>query len=253
MDRRRFLLKSARSATFLAVLPACGGAKRKVTIAAAADLRDALQTLKPRLEAVAGSRISIVFGSSGLLKEQIQGGARYDLYLSADAGFVRELQAAGRTLETAVYAVGRLALAWREGLEPLSAIDDLARPGIERIAIAQPSHAPYGRAAKEALTSSGLWEELLDRIAYAENVRQATDYVAGGNADAGLVALALVIKASPAHITVPAVLHQPIVQAGAVIEGTAVESQSRDILAFLLGPEAQAALAGYGFEEAPAT
>lgn len=252
MDRRRFLAGSLHLAALLALLPACGSDETTVTVAAAADLRDALEALKPRLESAAGARLRFVFGSSGQLKEQIFGGARYDLFLSADAGYVRELEQAGRILTTATYAVGRLALAWRDDLPPLTAIADLARPDVKRIAIAQPAHAPYGRAAQQAMTSGGLWERLKERIVYAENVRQATDYVEGGNADAGLVALALIVKSGRPFATIPDTLHDAIVQTGAVIKGTSVESGARSTLAFLSGPEGQAALAEYGFERVPA-
>jgi molybdate transport system substrate-binding protein len=252
VDRRRFLADSLNVVAALALLPACGGDERTITVAAAADLRDALGALKPRLESVAGASLRLVFGSSGQLKSQILGGARYHLFLSADAGYVRELEQAGRTLTTTAYAVGRLALAWRDRLPPLTAIVDLVRPDVKRIAIAQPSHAPYGRAAQQAVTGAGLWEQVKDRIVYAENIRQATDYVEGGNADAGLVALALVIKSGSPYLTIPALLHDAIVQTGAVIKGTSVESGARSILAFLSGPEGQEALAEYGFERVPA-
>lgn len=252
MRRRAFLAQSLGLAAFAVAWPACSGnGSGTLTVAAAADLRDALESMKPSLVAATGARATFVFGSSGQLKQQIAGGARFDLFLSADAGYVQDLSDAGRTLTAVEYATGRLALAWRDGLGPFASVDDLARPEVRRVAIAQPDHAPYGRAAKEALTNAGLWGRIEPRLVYAENVRQAVDYVEGGNADAGLVALALIIRGERFSL-IPKELHQPIRQTGAVIRGTRHERAARDFLTFLAGSVGRAALRDFGFE-APAS
>ncbi len=226
---------------------------RAVTVAAASDLRRALTALQPELERACSARLTLVYGSSGQLKEQILAGARYHLFLSADVEYVQELVRAGR-LEgegAGPYAVGRLALAWRRGLPPLRGVEDLARADVTHIAIANPAHAPYGRAAQQALTAAGLWERLQPRLVLGENIRQATDYVQGGNADAGLVALALVIDTDTPYTLVPASLHRPIVQAGGVLRGSGKEDAARCLLAALRAPAGQEALARFGFEPVP--
>lgn len=224
-----------------------------ITVAAAADLRRALATLQPELERACATRLTLVFGSSGQLKEQVLAGADYHLFLSADVGYVDELVRAGRLEAEGAgpYAVGRLALAWRRDLPPLSGITDLTRSDITHIAIANPGHAPYGRAAQQALTAAGLWERLQPRLVLGENIRQATDYVQGGNADAGLVALALVIDTDTPYVLVPTSLHQPIVQAGGVVRGSGREGVARCLLAALRAPAGQEALKRFGFEPVP--
>jgi molybdate transport system substrate-binding protein len=224
-----------------------------LTVAAASDLRRALAALQPELERACAARLTFVFGSSGQLKEQILAGAGYHLFLSADVGYVEALARAGRLAPDDVtpYAVGRLALAWRRGLPPLTGIEDLARGDVTHIAIANPAHAPYGRAAQQAMTAAGLWERLQPRLVLGENIRQATDYVQSGNADAGLVALALVVDTDTPYVLVPAALHQPILQAGGVLRGSGGETAARCVLQYLRQPSGQELLKRFGFEPVP--
>ncbi len=248
MKRLGALFATAISAAVL--LTGCGGdgdGRPAITVAAASDLRDALAGLKPRLESASGSHITFVFGSSGQLKQQVLAGAKYDLFLSADQAYVGELERAGRVTRSAGYAHGRLALTWREGLAPMDGPEDLTRTDVRRIAIANPDHAPYGRAAQDALAAAGLEPAVAGRLVLAENVRQALDYVEGGNADAGLVALALVIGGARPYKLVDASLHRPIVQAGGVVRG-GHEEEAGAILDFLISVDGQAALREYGFE-----
>lgn len=229
-------------------------ASGQITVAAAADLRSVLEDLQPVIERQCETRLTVVFGSSGQLKNQVEAGAQFGVFLSADSQYPQDLAAAGLVVPNgmASYGVGRLALATRAGLEPLASLEGLTSPAIRRIAIANPGHAPYGRAAKQALESAGLYGEVEKKIVFGENIRQATDYVEKGDADAALVALALVIGGSPAsYAVVDSSLHQPIEQGGAVIKGTGAELTGRCVLQYLLDPAGQAALKEYGFEEAP--
>jgi molybdate transport system substrate-binding protein len=220
------------------------GRSSSIKVAAAADLRAVMTAIQPTLEARCQTKTTFVFGSSGQLKNQIEAGAGFGLFLSADSQYPRDL--AG----LASYGVGRIAVATRAGLEPVSTLEGLLSSEIRRIAIANPGHAPYGRAAKEALESAGVWDAVEKKLVFGENIRQTTDYVEKGDADAAIVALALVIKGSPASYTlIDSSLHQPIEQGGAVIKGTGAELTGRCILQYLLGPEGQAALRAYGFEE----
>jgi len=227
-------------------------ASGQITVAAAADLRNVLAEIQPEIERQCETRLTVVYGSSGQLKNQIEAGANFGLYLSADSQYPMDLAARGLVVPNGVaaYAVGRLALATRTGIEPLVSLEGLTSPEVRRIAIANPGHAPYGRAAKEALEASGLYGAIEGKLVLGENIRQTTDYVEKGDADAGIVALALVIKGSPASYTlIDSSLHEPIEQGGAVIKGTGAELTGRCVLQYLLGPEGQDALRKYGFEE----
>lgn len=225
-----------------------------IRIGAASDLRRALVALQPAIERACNTRVTFVFGSSGQLKEQILAGADYHLFLSADTDYVAELDRAGRVVPngSASYAVGRIVLAWRKDLPPLGGVSDLARSDIRRIAIANPAHAPYGRAAEQAMTAAGVWQGVQSRLVLGENIRQATDYVQQGNADAGIVALALVIDTDTPYTLIDASLHKPIIQGAGVVKGTGGERTARCALQQILAPDGQEALQRFGFEPVPA-
>lgn len=232
------------------------GEKQAATIkvAAAADLRSVMTAIQPALDARCQTRTTFVFGSSGQLKNQVEAGAAFGLFLSADSQYPRDLAEKGLVVPNGVasYGVGRIVVATRAGLEPATSLEGLTRSEIRRVAIANPAHAPYGRAAKQALESAGLYDAIEKKLVFGENIRQTTDYVEKGDADAAIVALALVIKGSPAAYTlIDSSLHQPIEQGGAVIKGSGAELTGRCLLQYLLDPEGQAALEDYGFERVP--
>lgn len=235
---------------------ACGDNDARIPslqLAAAADLQSALRLAQPAIEQRCSVDLVLVFGSSGQLKEQVLAGAPFALYLSADASYPREIEAAGLTVDDGVaeYAVGRLALARADNVDPLETLEGLLREDVTHISIANPGHAPYGRAAREAAQSAGVWEAIQSRLVFAENVRQATDYVEQGNAEAGLVALSLVIGTETPYVLVDASLHDPITQTGAIIAGTGLDNESRCILDYLRGADGQALLLDFGFEPVP--
>jgi molybdate transport system substrate-binding protein len=226
---------------------------KALSIAAASDLRRVLVAMQPEIERSCDTKLTFVFGSSGQLKEQILAGANYHLFLSADTGFVEELARAGRIVPngSTSYTVGRIALAWRNGLPPVRSVSDLARGDIRRIAIANPGHAPYGRAAQEAMETAGVWDGLQGRLVLGENIRQTTDYVQQGNVDAAIVALALVIDTDTAYELIPANEHKPLIQGGGVVRGTGGELTARCVMQYLLDPAGQETLLKYGFEPVP--
>lgn len=225
-------------------------------VLAASDLVAAFDELVPRFEAMEGQRVDVVMGSSGNLATQIRHGAPADLFLSADAGYVDALIAVGRIdAETRTpYAVGPLAIAVPPGRTPPPHLGDLRLPTYGTLAIANPDHAPYGMAAREALRTTGLWDELGPRLILAENVAQAVQFVRTGNADAALVAVSLVRGADGAtlpHRRVDPTLHAPLVQVAGVVEGSRQPDAARRFLEYLLSPEAQGILQGFGFEPPP--
>lgn len=250
-----------RSAWLLAlalVVAGCGSGsgsdqRPALVVAAASDLRSVFESARPTLEEASGATITFVFGSSGQLQRQVQAGAEYDIFFSADLAYVEALASDGAVIpdSVAVYAVGRLALAWRTGIPPLDGLGDLVRDDIGRVAIANPDHAPYGRAARQALEQSGLWDELQRKLVLGENVQQTTDYVESGNADAGLVAYPLVIGTEIPHVLVDAALHAPIRQGVAIVARGKSPVAARRLVDFILGPEGQQLLRAHGFEGPP--
>jgi molybdate transport system substrate-binding protein len=249
------LLFCALAAVLLAAACGSGGggstSSGELLVAAAADLQYAFDEIGTLFEKETGAKVTFSYGSSGMLAQQIEAGLPADLYSSANIDYVDRLREKGLLIEDTqqVYAIGRLALAssTKAGVT-VSELEDLLRPEVEKIAIADPAHAPYGRAAEEALKSVGLWEQLKPKLVYGQNVNAATEYVRSGNAEAGLVALSLVIhEPSVTYVTVDDSLHQPIQQALAVLKDTKNEELARRFVAFIRGPEGRAVLEKYGF------
>ena len=219
-------------------------------VAAAASLEAAFSELGAAYTDQTGQAVEFVFGSSGNLATQIQNGAPFDVYASADEGFVDQLAAQGYLLPDteAIYAQGKLVLAVNiaSGL-PVESIEDLADPRISRVAIANPEVAPYGRAAQQALKASGLWEAVEPKIVQGANVRQALQYVQTGDAPVGLVALSIADVPEVRYRVVDVALYGSLNQALAVVSNIDREHSARSFADFVLGPEGQAILVKHGF------
>ena len=225
----------------------------RLLVLAASDLVHALPEIVEEFRARTGMGVDLVLGSSGNLAAQIENGAPADLYFSANRHFVDRLEGRGRLVPGTRrdYAVGRLALISSPGSAPPTGLAELAGPEFQVIALANPEHAPYGMAAREALQTQGLWDRLSSRLVYAENIAQATQFVRTGNADAGIVALGVILgERNWDHRLIPDHLHTPLLQAAAVIQGSRNEAAARRFLEFVLAKEGQAILARYGFEPA---
>jgi molybdate transport system substrate-binding protein len=179
-----------------------------------------------------------------MLAQQVENGAPYDLFLSANAQFVDSLVSSGKIApRAAVYATGRLAILWRDGKR--HEISDLTQDWVRFVALANPKLAPYGVAAQQVLEREHLWEKLQPKIVYGENVRQTLQLFDSGNADAVLVSDGLVSDRHPQLI--PADWHQPIVQKAGIVSASSKQKDAALFLQFLLGPTAQAIFAKYGF------
>ena len=224
-----------------------------LTISAAADLGPAFREIGSRFEDQTGIKTSFNFGSTGQLAQQIEQGAPVDLFAAADVLRIDALEAKGLILPDTrkVYALGRIAL-WTRADSPLrlERLEDLLRPEVQRIAIANPDHAPYGVAARQAMQSAGIWEKLQDRLVLAENAQQTLQYAQTGNVDAAIVPLSLSNQGGGRWVLVPAELHRPIIQTLAVIKGAAHEREARSFADFVTGPQGKEVLGKYGFAPA---
>lgn len=197
--RRALLWSGVLLATH--VVLGCGYQTRPVRVAAASDLQFALPDIARAFAAAGGGQVDLVFGSSGLLARQIRDGAPFELFLSADEAFVDELARDGFTRDAGrLYAVGRLALFAPHGspLDPRQGLEGLkslaAAGGVARLAIANPAHAPYGRAAEQALRRHDLWDTLQPALVLGDNVTQAAQFATTGNAVGGLIAASLAMS-----------------------------------------------------------
>jgi len=170
-------------------------ANEPLILFAAADLQFALTEIATDFAAQGHATPSISFGSTGTFTQQIENGAPADVFFAADESYLAALEAKGLVLggTRQPYAVGRIVLVERSGLPPVTALSDLARPEIRKVAIANPEHAPYGRAAREALLRSGAWPSVEPKLVLGENISQTFQFVQTGNADAGIVALSLAL------------------------------------------------------------
>lgn len=225
-------------------------------VAAASDLSAALPQVAAAFTVRSGQQVKLTFGSSGNFTQQIRNGAPYEVFLSADEAYVEMLAKAGRTDGAgALYAIGRLGIfaPHRSPVTADPALKGLARAmragRVRKVAIANPEHAPYGRAAREALQHAGLWAGLRGRVVLGENVSQATQFAMTGGADAGLIPLSLAltpaVKAAGAFALIPDGWHASLRQRGVLIRGAG--PTARAFYDFLQGREARAILARQGF------
>lgn len=230
--------------------PSTTSAHDELTVAAASDLTPAFEELGREFQSANGVKVVFMFGSTGMLTRQIENGAPVDLFAAANVSYVDELDKQGLIIpdSRAIYARGRITL-WTPDASNirLQGIADLARPEVMRIAIANPDHAPYGLAAKQALESVGIWERVRPKLVYGDNIRQTLQYAETGNVDVSIVALSLSIQSRGRWTLIPEELHQPIDQGLGIIKTTKNEEAARAFAAFLTGPQGQAIMKKYGF------
>jgi molybdate transport system substrate-binding protein len=227
-----------------------------VRIAAAADLQAALPELVARFQKETNLRVQVTFGSSGNFYAQIQNGAPFDVYLSADIDYPRRLLDAGLGEPGTLmpYAVGRIVLWTRRdsGIDVTRGLVVLLDAAVKRIAIANPEHAPYGRAAVAALRSEGLYDKVRSRVVLGENISQTAQFAHSGNADVAIVALSLALaptmRQTGAYLEIPAARHPPIEQGALVLKRATNTNAARQFLSFLQRRDVIEYLRGAGFE-----
>lgn len=226
-------------------------------VAAAADLSLAFEELGAAYEKTTGRKVVLSFGATGLLERQIVEGAPFDVFAAADVSFVDDAIKAGACAAKSkqVYAVGKLAIVAAPGIAFVpTGISDLADARITRIAIANPEHAPYGRAARQSLKRAGVWNSVEPKLVYGENVHQALEFAESGNADAAIVALSLLTGRRQGVVSVPPDLHDPIEQALAVCaRSDAAAHAAESFCAYVMSPAGRAVMDRYGFSPADAS
>jgi molybdate transport system substrate-binding protein len=237
-------------------IPQAGAAGREINVAAAADLSTVLAEVAADYEKKTGVTVKLSFGASGALTQQIQNGAPFDVFFSADMDYPRQLIAAGRADGATLYryAVGRLVL-WVPKDSPLDVehkgMDVLLDPSVKKISIGNPEHAPYGRAAAAALKHYGLYEKVSDRLVLGENISQAAQFVESGNAQVGFVALAHAVapamQGKGRYWVVPADAYPPLDQGVVLISHSSHKQDAAAFFEYMKSAEVAAMLRRYGF------
>jgi molybdate transport system substrate-binding protein len=238
------------------LLGACPvAAAQGLAVAAASDLQSALPAIVSQFEKATGQHVQLTFGSSGNFFAQIQNGAPFDVFLSADIDYPRRLEASGQAERGTVYeyARGRLVLWTRSdsGIDVQRGLGALTDARTRRVAIANPEHAPYGRAAIAALRHEGLYERLREKLVLGENISQAAQFAESGSADAGLLALSVALsptlRRSGTYFDIPESWHPPIEQGAVVVASSLHKGLARQFIDYLRGPDAVRILEADGF------
>jgi molybdate transport system substrate-binding protein len=228
---------------------------QEIVVAAAADLSSVFPEVAARFEKETGRKVKINFGSSGQFLLQIENGAPFDVFFSADVQYPQRLEAEGLIQPGTIYkyAIGKLVLYVPNNstLNLSQGLRALQAPQARRIAIANPQHAPYGRAAVESLKKEGLYDSLQSKFVVGENIAQTAQFVQSGNADAGLLALSLVLspqmKSAGHYAEIPDSDHAPIEQAAVILKSSRDKASAALFLDFIRKPEIVSMMSKYGF------
>lgn len=240
---------------FVLMLLASVASAQQVSVAAAADLQPAMQEIAAKFHDKTGITVQPSYGSSGNFFTQLQNGAPFDAFFSANVDYARQLDAASLTEPgtLARYAVGKIVL-WVPNESSLDLKQGLAAvtgAKVAKLAIANPQHAPYGQAAVAALKSAGLYDKVSSKLVLGENISQTMAFVAAGSADAGIVALSLAlspsIKGKGRYVELPADSYPAIEQGCVVMKSAKNKDGAKALLQFVLSPEGREILARYGF------
>ncbi|MGO9649960.1 MAG: molybdate ABC transporter substrate-binding protein [Terriglobales bacterium] len=231
-------------------------AAQEVTVAAAADLQFAMQDVAARFEKETGKTVKLIYGSSGNFFQQIQNGAPFDLFFSANLDYPKRLEAAGLTEPGTYYqyAKGKIVI-WvpkESKLDLSSGIRVLLDPSVKKIAVANPQHAPYGQAAVAAMQKENVYEKVKDKFVLGENISQTASFVASGAADVGIVALSLALspnlKDKGRYAEIPGDEYPPIEQACVILASSKNKDAARRFLAFVKTAAMADVLRSYGFD-----
>jgi molybdate transport system substrate-binding protein len=239
----------------LLVWSAGSAAAQGLTIAAASDLQAALPVVAERFEQQTGRKVTVTFGSSGNFYAQIQNGAPFDLFLSADVDYPQRLESSGVAERGSLvtYARGRIVLWTRRdsGIDLARGIQTLVDARVRRIAVANPEHAPYGRAAVAAMQAEGVYAAVRGKLVMGENISQAAQFAQSGSADVGIIALSLALtptlRNSGSYVDVSDTAYPPIQQAAVVVAASRQKDLARQFIDTLKTPTVVRILQSFGF------
>jgi len=256
----RVIRYSAFAAVFLWLAGTVATAQT-LTVAAASDLQSVLPAIASQFEKDTGQQVRLIFGSSGNFFAQIQNGAPFDVFLSADRDYPRRLEGSGHAEPGSLYeyATGRLVLWTRNdsGIDVRRGLTVLTEGRVRRVAIANPEHAPYGRAAVAAVRREGLYDRVREKFVLGENISQAAQFAQSGSTDVGLLALSLALsptlKSSGTYVDIPESWYPPIEQAAVVLASSRQKPLARQFVDYLKNPASVRLLQSYGFAVAQTT
>jgi molybdate transport system substrate-binding protein len=252
MNIRRLSLVAVLAASLISQFCAA----QEITVAAAADLQFAMQDVAARFQKETGKTVKLIYGSSGNFFQQIQNGAPFDIFFSANLDYPKKLDAAGLTEPGTYYqyARGKIVIWVRNEskLDLTSGMKALLDPSIKKIAVANPQHAPYGHAAVAAMQNQNVYEKVKDKFVLGENISQTASFVVSGSADVGIVALSLALspnmKDKGRYVEVPADEYPPIEQACVVLASSKNKQTARQFLSFVKTAAIADVLKTYGFD-----
>jgi molybdate transport system substrate-binding protein len=231
-------------------------AAQEITVAAAADLQFAMQDIAAQFQKETGKPVKVIYGSSGNFFQQIQNGAPFDMFFSANLDYPRKLETAGLIVSGSFYEYGRGRIVlWvmnSSTLDLSAGLATLLDRGVTKIAIANPQHAPYGQAAVVAMQKEGIYEKVKDKFVLGENISQTASFVTTGSAEVGIVALSLAIspnlKDKGRYVEIPASEYPPIEQACVILSSSKNQGVARQFLAYVRTPAITETLRRYGFD-----
>lgn len=229
---------------------------QSITVAAAADLQFAMQEVAAQFQKQTGKEVKLIYGSSGNFFQQLQNGAPFDMFFSANLDYPEKLQAAGLTESGSYYEYARgKIVVWvaKESMIDVSfGLQALLNPSVKKIAIANPQHAPYGQAAVAAMQKEGVYEKIKDKFVLGENISQTASFVVTGSADVGIVALSLALspnmKDKGRYVEIPAGDYPPMQQACVVLSSSKNKETAKQFLSFIKSPAVADTFRKYGFE-----
>jgi molybdate transport system substrate-binding protein len=233
-----------------------GGAPKgePLKVAAAADLAFAFKDVGDAFEKKTGRKVTFSFGSTGLLSKQIVEGAPFDVFAAANVAFIDDVVKEGACLNDAksLYAIGRIVMWTKKGSPLPKSVTDLTRSEFAKVAIANPDHAPYGKAAKQAMERANVWAAVQPKVVYGENVQQTLQFAQSGNADVAIVALSLATVSDGEYSAIDPATHDTLEQAIVVCKGSpsaagGMQGEGRAFTGFVNSDEGRAIMRKYGF------
>ena len=251
--------RTRRWMIILAVVSLCEFcAAQSITVATAADLQFAMQDVAAGFQKQTGKEVRLIYGSSGNFFQQIQNGAPFDMFFSANLDYPKKLESSGLTVPGSYYqyAKGKIVV-WVRNDSKInigSGLKSLLDPAVKRIAVANPQHAPYGQAAIAAMQSEGVYDKVRDKLVVGENISQTASFVVSGAADAGVVALSLALspnmKEKGRYAEISAAEYPPIAQACVILNSSKDKESAKQFLSYIKTAAVADALQRYGFDVA---